>query len=134
MDLSHKSRLFFPENFTGVSEDNAIWGLNGYYSLGGFIDSISVGYETANPDTGADTTNWFAGISTSEVGPGTFGFGVGTAGHTTSSVDESIVYEASYSWDVNDGTSMTVGGFLKEQHGSGIEDNTGVALTTTFSF
>jgi len=121
-------------SITGVSVDNTIWGLNGYYSLGGFIDSISVGYETANPDTGGDTTNWFAGISTSEVGPGTFGFGVGTAGHTTSSVDESIVYEASYSWDVNDGTSMTVGGFMKEQHGSGIEDNTGVALTTTFSF
>ena len=119
---------------TGVAVDNTIWGFNGYYTFGGPIESLSVGYEVANPETGLDTTNWFAGLTTSEVGPGSFGLGVGTAGHTDENTDESIVYEASYSWDVNDATSMTVGGYMKEQHGAGIEDLTGIALTTTFSF
>ena len=73
-------------------------------------------------------------VTTSEIGPGSIGFGVGTAGHTNEYNDESIVYEASYSWDVNDATSMTVGGFVKEQLGAGIEDLSGIALTTTFSF
>ena len=119
---------------TGVAADNTIWGFNGYYTFGGPIESLSVGYEVANPETGLDTTNWFAGLTTTEVGPGSFGLGVGTAGHTDENTDESIVYEASYSWDVNDATSMTVGGYMKEQHGAGIEDLTGIALTTTFSF
>ena len=119
---------------TGVAKDNTIWGLNGYYTFDSAIESLSVGYEMANPETGLDTTNWFAGVTTAEIGPGSFGFGVGTAGHTDDTVDESIVYEASYSWDVNDATSMTVGGYLKEQHGAGIEDLSGIALTTTFSF
>ena len=53
---------------------------------------------------------------------------------TDEDTDESLVYEVSYSWDVNDSTSMTVGGFVKEQLGAGIEDLSGLALTTTFSF
>ena len=118
----------------GYNEDVTLWGLNGYYTFGGPIESLSVGYEMGNPTTGNDTTNWFAGINSTEVGPGSFSIGLGTNAHIVDGEDETIIYEASYSWDVNDGTSMTVGGFMKEQHGSGIEDNTGVALTTTFSF
>ena len=118
----------------GVAEDNNIWGLNGYYTFGSFIDSVSVGYESANPETGKDTTNWFAGLTTAEVGPGSFSLGLGSAGHTDEDTDESLVYEASYSWDVNDSTAMTVGAFTKEQQGAGINDLSGVAWTTTFSF
>ena len=116
------------------ASDTVFYGFNGYYTIGGPIDSISLGYEVGDPGTKVDTTNWFAGVTTAEIGPGTIGFGVGTAGHTNEYNDESIIYEASYSWDVNDATSMTVGGFVKEQHGAGIEDLSGIALTTTFSF
>ena len=119
----------------GVSEDNTVWGLNGYYTFDGPIDSISVGYETANPKTGSDTTNWFAGITTGEIGPGSFSAGVGTSGHTTDSAEDTLLYEATYNWDVNDSTSMTVGGYLLERtDASGADENTGIAWSTTFSF
>ena len=123
------------QSLTGVTEDNTIWGLNGYYSFNGPIESLSVGYETANPLTGGDTTNWFAGINSSEIGPGFISAGVGTSGHTTDTAEETLQYEASYNWDVNDSTSMTVGGYLIERSAaSSSDDLTGVALTTTFSF
>ena len=118
----------------GVGSDHTVWGLNGYYTFGGIIENLSVGYEIGNPTSGKDTTNWFAGITTGEVGPGTIGVAVGTNGHTDSDTEEALTYELSYSWDVNDATSMTVGGFMKEQTGTGIDDLSGIALTTTFSF
>ena len=117
----------------GVNEDTTYWGVNGYYNFGGAIESVSIGYETGNPDTGGDTTNWFAGVTTTEVGPGTISLGVGSTAHIAEDAEETLQYEASYSWDVNDATSMTVGGFIQEKTNN-LEDLTGVALSTTFSF
>lgn len=48
--------------------------------------------------------------------------------------DEALIYEASYSWDINDGISATVGGFIQERAAAGSDELTGVAMTTTFSF
>ena len=117
----------------GYNEDVTLWGINGYYTFGGPIESLSVGYETGNPTTGNDTTNWFAGITSSEVGPGSFNLGVGTKAHIVDGEEEYLQYEASYSWDVNDATSMTVGGYTIER-AAGTDDLSGIALTTTFSF
>jgi len=121
----------------GVGQDHTLWGLNGYYTFGGAIENISAGYEIGNPTTGKDTTNWFAGLTTTEVGPGSFSLGIGSASHTDEDTKERLMYEISYNWDVNDATSMTVGGFIKEQpdlSGAAVDDISGIALTTTFSF
>ncbi len=121
-------------NSDTTSTDTTYWGLNGYYTIGSTIDSISVGYETGNPTgSGADTSNWFAGLTTGEVGPGVFNLGVGTVGHTTEAQDELLLYELSYGWDINDSTSATLGVF-QEERATGNDDLTGLALTTTFSF
>ena len=87
-----------------------------------------------NPDTGKDTTNWFAGVNSTEVGPGSFSVGLGTTGHIAEDDEDTLYYEASYSWDVNDATAMTVGGFIGERTESAGEDVTGLDLVTTFSF
>ena len=121
-------------NSDTTTTDTTYWGLNGYYTIGSTIDSVSIGYETGNPTgSGADTSNWFAGITTSEVGPGVINLGVGTVGHTTEVQDELLLYEVSYGWDINDATSATFGVF-QEERATGNDDLTGVALTTTFSF
>lgn len=120
-------------NSDTTSTDTTYWGLNGYYVLGTAIDSVSVGYEFGNPTAGDDTSNWFAGVTTDEVGPGVINLGVGTVGHTTSSANELLLYEVSYGWDINDSMSATLGAF-QEERATGSDDLTGVALTTTFSF
>jgi len=121
-------------NSDTTTTDTTYWGLNGFYTIGSVIDSISVGYETGNPtSSSADTSNWFAGITTDEVGPGVINLGVGTVGHTTSTADELLLYEVSYGWDINDSMSATLGAF-QEERATGSEDLTGLALTTTFSF
>ena len=117
----------------GYNNDATLYGFNGYYTVGGPIENISVGYEMGDPDSGNDTTNWFAGVTTTEVGPGTIGLGLGTTGHIADGDEETMQYEASYSWDVNDGIGMTVGAFIRERALS-VDDISGVALTTTFSF
>jgi len=119
--------------FIGYAEDVTLWGFNGYYTFGGAIENISLGYEAGNPATGNDTTNWFAGVTTAEVGPGSFSLGMGTRAHIVDGNDEFLIYEASYSWDVNDSTSMTVGGYTQER-AAGTDDVSGLALLTTFSF
>ena len=125
------------------SVDTTYIGLNGFYTLDNAgIESISVGWESADPETGSNGTGWFAGINTSEVGPGSISLGIGTHSDVATSnptivpenTDEALIYEASYSWDINDGISATVGGFIQERAAAGSDDLTGVAMTTTFSF
>ena len=119
---------------SGLTEDTTTFGLSGYYIFGGPVESISVGYEASDQETSKDSTNWFVGLETAEVGPGSFSAGLGTSAHITDGDTETLAYEASYSWDVNDSTAMTVGGFMVERADSAYDDATGMALTTTFSF
>ena len=91
-------------------------GIKRIYTFGSVIDSVSVGYETGNPTSATDdTSNWFAGVTTGDIGPGTINLGVGTVGHTTSSADELLLYEVSYGWDINDSMSATAGIFQEEE-------------------
>ena len=83
------------------------------------------------PDTGADTTHYFVGLQWDEVGPGTFGAALGTTGHTTSAATEYLMYEAFYSYPVNDGMTITPVAFIKETSG---DDQTGLMVKTSFSF
>ena len=119
-----------------AGEDVTYWGLNGYWtpSDSGSMPSVSVGYEMGDPEkAGAeDTTHYFVGLQWDEVGPGTFGAALGTTQHTAESATEYLMYEAFYSYPVNDGMTVTPLVFVKET--SGTEDTTGVMVKTSFSF
>ena len=86
--------------------------------------SISVGYETDDDDADAI----FAGLTFDEVGPGSVSLGMAS---TELSSDDYYQYELSYSYPLNDGMTITPGAFIKETSG---DDETGVVVTTSFSF
>ena len=115
--------------------DVTYWGLNGYWtpSESGSFPSVSVGYEMGDPeaDGAEDTTHYFVGLQWDEVGPGTFGAALGTTGHTAESATEYLMYEAFYSYPVNDGMTITPLVYIQEKDG---DDTTGVMVKTSFSF
>ena len=118
-----------------AGEDVTYWGLNGYWtpSESGSMPSISVGYEMGDPEKSGeeDTTHYFLGLQWDEVGPGTFGAALGTTAHTAESATEYLMYEAFYSYPVNDGMTITPVVYVKETSG---DDQTGVMVKTSFSF
>ena len=100
-----------------------------YYSFQGMLTpegfpSISVGYETDDDDADAI----FAGLTFSEIGPGSVSVGIAS---TELSADDFYQYELSYSYPINDGMTITPGIFIAESAG---DDETGVVVTTSFSF
>lgn len=120
--------------------DTTYWGLNAYYSFNTFIDSISVGMETANPTSGSDSQSFFVGLTTAPVGSGTISLGMGTADDIngtaliTDGASETYLYEASYGWSINDATTATVGGFIQERTAANGDDLTGISFSTSFAF
>ena len=118
-----------------VSTDNAAdaetttWGINGTYSFD--LADVSVGYETTET-SGTDADGYFIGLTFPEVGPGSVSIGAGTTGNFADGVTETMMYEASYSYPVNDGLSITPGVYIKEVDGG--DDLTGVLVKSSFSF
>ncbi len=113
----------------GTGTETTIWGFNGYYTFD--LASLSVGYETAEKD-GNEASGYFVGLSFPEVGPGSVNVAAATTGLIPDSATETLVYEASYSYPMNDGMTLTPGVFIKEVDGS--DDETGVAVKASFSF
>ena len=114
--------------------DDVYWGLNAYWTPEdtGAVPSISVGYEVGNPsDSTTDTTHWFLGFQWDEIGEGTLGAAVGTTQHTADNATEYLMYEAFYSYPINDGMTVTPVIYVKETSG---DDETGVIVKTSFSF
>ena len=111
------------------AETTTYWGLNGTYSFD--VASLSVGLETADADGSDEAFGWFAGLTFDEVGPGSVSLGMGTTGNFTDDEDEYYVYEASYSYPVNDGMTITPGIYTSE---SADGDTSGVIVKTSFSF
>ena len=111
--------------------------INGYFSPEGF-PSISAGYEFT--DIGGvgpnvdEKTSFFVGLQFDEVGPGSAGVAVGTQGSITEGNDEALMYEAYYSYPVNDGMTITPLVYAKEATSSTDEDETGIMVKTSFSF
>ena len=113
--------------------------LNGYYSFdSGF--SISAGYEQGTiggVNSQADeATAYFVGIET-ELGAGTFGAALGTQGsevEVAGTITEEMMYEAYYSYPVNDGMTITPLVYMKEKATAGTPDETGLMVKTSFSF
>ena len=121
---------------TSATAETTYWGLNGYWtpSETGSMPSISVGYETGDPSgTAADTEHYFIGLQWDEVGPGTLGVAAGTADPVADNATELMMYEAFYSYPVNDGLTVTPLIFIEEK-ATGTDDLTGVAVKASFSF
>ena len=115
------------------TDDTTYWGLNGYWTpaeTGTAVPSISVGYELGDPTTAADTEQWFVGLQWDEMGPGTLGAAVGTNGAITEGATDYYMYEAFYSYPVNDGMTITPLIYVAE----GSTDSTGIMVKTSFSF
>jgi len=127
----------------GITE-STFWAANAYYTpeADGF-PSFSVGYEIAQNEVvgqadDIDSSHWFIGLSWDEVGPGTAGVALGTKQHTLDlegeAFDEMLMYEAYYSYDINDGMSITPLIYVKENAVNGTEDETGLMVKTSFAF
>jgi len=118
-----------------VSVDNAAaaettyWGVNGFYDFD--LASISVGVETEET-SGTDKSGYFVGLTFPEVGPGSVSLGLGTQANYADADPEYLTYEASYSYPVNDGMTVTPGIYIKEAATG--DDDTGVIVKTSFSF
>jgi len=108
------------------TDSTTYWGVNGYYTFD--LASLSVGFETS--DDGTEKSGYFVGLSFPEVGPGSVNIAAATAALYTDAQTEYMVYEASYSYPVNDGMTITPGVYIKE----GSTDTTGFAVKTSFSF
>ena len=108
--------------------DATFWGVNGMYAFD--FATISAGVESEDPVGGSTKTGFFVGLSFPEVGAGTFDIGLATSANYASSDTEYYTYEASYSYPINDGMTITPGVFIKE----GTTDTTGFAVKTSFSF
>ena len=90
-------------------EKDAYTAFNAYYSFDNGV-SISGGYEFGDLGGEAETVdgviNYFVGIS-APAGPGEIGGAVGTSGGQTEGSTEELMYEAYYSYPVNDGIGFT---------------------------
>ena len=109
------------------AESTTGWGVNGMYAFD--FATISAGWESVDSGTTAD--GFFVGLSFAEVGPGSFDVGMGTTGNFSSADTEYYMYEASYTYPINDGMSITPGIVYKE---FSTGDVTAVAVKTSFSF
>ena len=67
------------------------------------------------------------------MGPGSFGVAMGHS-NTREESDEEYMYEAYYSYPVNDGMTVTPVVFTKESAVAGQDDSTGFMVKTSFSF
>jgi len=103
-----------------------------YYSPDSVPATISLAYDTIDPEDGDEATDLFVGVDY-EVGPGT----LSAAWHTTEVDDDNddtdvSGYEVSYTFPINDNVSVTPGIFSVEDGNS--EDDSGVVVETAFSF
>ena len=113
---------------SGTQAEYTAWGLNGYYAFDAF--TVSAGIESKDPETTATEEGYFLGLSFPEVGAGSFDIGMATSDTYADSATEYYTYEASYTYPVNDGLTITPGVFIKE----GTTDSTGFVVKSSFSF
>ena len=121
---------------TSITEEDTATAINAYYTPEG-LPSISVGYETVDIGGAASTVDEkesvFVGLTWDEVGPGSLGVALGYSDIVEGS-EEEYMYEAYYSYPVNDGMTITPLVFVKENATAGQDDTTGVMVKTSFSF
>jgi len=140
----------FSTNEDGTDSEVKYLAFNGYWTPAetGLVPSISLGYETGSVSdetggnvlsgTGAiasrrDTYQWFMGLQWDEMGPGTLGAAIGTAGAIAEDSDLLTMWEVFYSYPVNDSMTITPAAYVKETAGTA-DDETGIMVKTSFSF
>ena len=118
---------------SSTQADTTYTAINAYYTpeSAGSLPSISAGYEAGTVTGATDTSQWMVGLQWDEVGAGTLGAALGTYGHIADGATEYYMYEAFYSYPMNDGMTITPVVFIKETSG---DDETGVMVKTSFSF
>ena len=123
-----------------IASNDGEGGTSGYDTFGGGIyytpesidATISVAYDTTDPETGADATDFFVGIDY-EVGPGTLSAAYNSTDIDGSDSEDSTGFEVSYTYALNDNVTVTPGFFTIEDTSTG-DDDTGVVIETVFSF
>ena len=132
------------EGFGGglvIASNDGEGGTTGYDTFGGGIyyspesipATISVAYDTKDPEgTAKDETDLFIGIDY-EVGPGTLSAAYNSTDVDGSDSSDSTGFEISYSYALNDSVTITPGIFTVEDTSTG-EDDSGVVVETVFSF
>jgi len=117
-------------------EIDAYTAFNAYYAFDNGI-SISGGYEFGDIGgalaTQDESINYFVGIS-APSGPGELGAALGTYSGQLEHQDEELMYEAYYSYPVNDSMTITPLVFIKEKAAAANPDQTGIMVKTSFSF
>ena len=123
-----------------IASNDGEGGATGYDTFGGGIyyspesvpATISVAYDTNDPETGADATDLFVGVDY-EVGPGTLSAAYNSTDVDGSDSEDSTGFEVSYTYALNDNVSITPGFFTVEDTSTGDDDN-GFVVETAFSF
>ena len=107
-----------------AGDDSSYYSIQGTYTPDATY-TISAGYEFDDDD--ADM--YFVGLTT-EVGPGALSAGLSTQG-LADDHEDNLMYELAYSYDINDGMTVTPGVFIIEDAD---DDEFGMVVTTSFSF
>jgi len=118
-------------NNVGTGYDT--FGVGAYYSPEAFDATISVAYDSKDPETGEDSTDLFVGLDYS-AGPGTLSVGYNSTDVENGLADDQTGFEVSYSYPVNDNLTITPGYFTVEETTADKEDDTGVVVEAAFSF
>ena len=123
---------------TSETDDDTFTAFNAFYSPeGGGLPSISVGYEWGDDGSAAstadETSSYFIGLQWDELGEGIFGIAAGTHTPVIEDGDELMMYEAWYSYPINDSMTITPLVYTKDM-AAGTEDQTGIMVKTSFSF
>ena len=117
----------------GTGAETTYWGVNAFYAPeNSNLPSISGGIETSESG-GTDKSGYFVGLTWPEVGPGSVNVGLATDKLYADNETEYFIYEASYSYPINDGMTVTPGIYIKEA-AAGTDDDTGFLVKTSFSF
>jgi len=116
----------------GTSAGYDTFGGGFYYTPESIPATISVAYDTTDPETGADATDLFIGVDY-EVGPGTLSAAYNSTDVDGSDSADSTGFEVSYTYSINDNVSITPGFFTVEDTTAG-DDDSGFVVETAFSF
>jgi len=116
----------------GTSAGYDTFGGGVYYSPESIPATISVAYDTTDPETGADAVDLFVGVDY-EVGPGILSAAYNSTDVDGSDSADSTGFEVSYTYSINDNVTITPGFFTVEDTSAG-DDDSGFVVETAFSF
>ena len=104
-----------------------------YYSPESLPATISVAYDSKDPEAGSNSSDWFVGIEY-QVGPGLLSLAYNTTDVESSSANDQTGMEIAYSYAINDHITITPGFFTVEETTAGRDDDKGAFIETVFKF